>query len=164
MPITVVQVVNEDVKVVNGFRDLYSANEHVNNMKCVSFNNTSKTLHSVLSPDETITMDGYYIQKTDSEDLFNIIKRTTEINPGWFTTSVDQKMEKIGFIKLVDDDQQVTSSKTSNNNNNNEFIIVHTPKVKSKKSFAFPVKVTKEFMAKVKEREQRQEQKLTKAK
>ena len=160
MPITVVQVIDEDIKVINGFRDMYSANEHVNNMKSINFNNTIKMIHSVVSSDEIINMDGYYIQKTDLDNLFKIVKRTTQINPGWVSTGIIQKLEKIGFIKIVDDEQQVTQS---NNNNNNEFIIVHTPKTKSKKTFSFPVKVTTEFMKRVKEREERQEKKLAKA-
>lgn len=153
MPVTIVQVINEDVKVFGGFATINKASQYINSLQSIIIKGAKKTIQGVISVDEELDMDGYYIQKTSFQDSFNIIERKTVVVPGWVTNGIAHSINKIGFIKLVDETNQNTES-------NDDFIVVQSTKKDSKpKLFAFSPEITKEFMKVVQKKQKDKQQK-----
>lgn len=162
MPITLVQVIGENVTVVNGFATVDKAVEHVKSLTHLNIYTTSKTIQCIIDSDSKINMDGYYIKKTDDINSFDILERTTDIYNGWITSDAKQNTKKIGFIKLVDDNQKLNVDETIDNcNNSNEFIIVQNTEKKKHEQHNFPVAIINEFMKKVQEKKLKQTKPIT---
>lgn len=156
MPVTIVQVINENVKVFNGFATINKASQYVNSLQSVIIKGANKTIQGVISVDEELDMDGYYIQKTNFQDSFNILERKTIVILGWVTNSIEHTIYKIGFIKLVDEHKQ-------KNETNDDFIVIQSTKKETKpKLFAFSAEITKEFMKVVKDRKEKEAQNKSK--
>jgi hypothetical protein len=158
MSFTIVQIIGEDVNIKPDFIDIDNAVNHINNMTHINVNNSKNTVHSIISINSKIDMDGYYIQKTVEYELFNIIERKTEIIPGWLTNGICQTCKKIGFMKIVNNESLLkrsisyTDCSTQFNKINNKQPVKKKTNFDKKpiKSWGFSAELTNEFMEKIK--------------
>jgi hypothetical protein len=101
MSISLIQIINSNAKAIKLFNNIEECYQYIQNMRSFTINDESKTIISHISSIESIDMDGYYLQKTDDINIFNVIKRYTELINGYIYNTIKQTCEEIGTIQIV---------------------------------------------------------------
>lgn len=160
MSYTVIQIVDNKASVLPTTSDLDNddIDSYIKKLHYIDINNSQKHINSIITDKEDITMDGYYIQYTNSSGVFNIIQRQSKLVPGYIFNSMDQTQNIIGTIQIVKNNLNDKSSSKQSTDKVDDFVIIpesKKSKQSSKQLMTFSPDIINEFMDKLKKQKEK---------